>query len=168
MAVLREHHLVLGRLVHEYDGTLERFTGDGIMVFFNDPVPSDDFAERAVRMSVGIRDQVRALAQTWGRRGHDLALGIGIAQGYATLGQIGFEGRSDYAAIGSVTNLAARLCSEAGAWQVLVTDRVLSGTEHVAVPELVGDLRFKGFTRTVRVFDIQALHDETEDEEVAT
>jgi adenylate cyclase len=167
MAVLREYHLVLGRLVHEYDGTLERFTGDGIMVFFNDPVPSEDFAERAVRMSVCMRDEVRRLAQTWARRGHDLALGIGIAQGYATLGQIGFEGRSDYAAIGSVTNLAARLCSEAAGWQILVTDRVLSGTEHVAVPELVGDLRFKGFSRTVRVFDIQALHDQTEDEEVA-
>jgi class 3 adenylate cyclase len=107
---------------------------------------------------------VHELAQTWSRRGHDLALGIGIAQGYATLGQIGFEGRSDYAAIGSVTNLAARLCSEAGPWQVLATDRVLSGTEHVAVPEVVGDLLFKGFSRPVRVVEIQALHDETEEE----
>jgi adenylate cyclase len=163
MAVLAEYHHVLGGLVHAYDGTLERFTGDGIMVFFNDPVPCENPAERAVRMSVAMREQVRELAQTWTRRGFDLGLGIGIAQGYATLGRIGFEGRSDYAAIGSVTNLAARLCAEAEPWQVLVTERVLAATEQFAVPELVGDLQLKGFSRSVRVFDIKAL----ESEEVA-
>jgi adenylate cyclase len=159
MGVLREYHAVIGAFVHEYKGTLERFTGDGIMAFFNDPVPQDDAAERAVRMSIGIRDEVRELAERWLRRGHDLALGIGIAQDFATLGRIGFEGRFDYAAIGSVTNLAARLCSDAGPWQVLVTDRVLAATEHVCVAETVGDVAPKGFSRTVRVHNISALVD---------
>ncbi len=157
MGVLREYHAAIGAFVHEYKGTLERFTGDGIMAFFNDPVPQDDAAERAVRMSIGIRDAVRELAARWPRRGHDLALGIGIAQDYATLGRIGFEGRFDYAAIGSVTNLAARLCSDAGPWQVLVTDRVLAATEHVSVSEMVGDMQPKGFSRSVRVHNITAL-----------
>ena len=159
MGVLREYHAAIGAFVHEYKGTLERFTGDGIMAFFNDPVPQDDAAERAVRMSIGIRDAVRELAARWFRRGHDLALGIGIAQDFATLGRIGFEGRFDYAAIGSVTNLAARLCSDAGPWQVLVTDRVLARTEHVAIAEPVGDMQPKGFSRTVRVHNISALKD---------
>ena len=159
MGVLREYHAAIGAFVHEYKGTLERFTGDGIMAFFNDPVPQDDAAERAVRMSIGIRDDVRELAERWLRRGHDLALGIGIAQDFATLGRIGFEGRFDYAAIGSVTNLAARLCSDAGPWQVLVTDRVLAATEHVCVAEMVGDVAPKGFSRTVRVHNISALVD---------
>jgi adenylate cyclase len=159
MGVLREYHAVIGAFIHEYKGTLERFTGDGIMAFFNDPVPQDDAAERAVRMSIGIRDEVRELAERWLRRGHDLALGIGIAQDFATLGRIGFEGRFDYAAIGSVTNLAARLCSDAGPWQVLVTDRVLAATEHVCVAETVGDVAPKGFSRTVRVHNISALVD---------
>ena len=157
MGVLREYHAAIGAFVHEYKGTLERFTGDGIMAFFNDPVPQDDAAERAVRMSIGIRDAVRELAARWSRRGHDLALGIGIAQDFATLGRIGFENRFDYAAIGSVTNLSARLCSDAGAWQVLVTDRVLAAAEHMCVAEMVGDIAPKGFSRTVRVHNISAL-----------
>jgi class 3 adenylate cyclase len=159
MGVLREYHQAIGTLIHAYEGTLERFTGDGIMAFFNDPVPQDDAAERAVRMSIGIRDAVRELAERWFRRGHDLALGIGIAQDFATLGRIGFENRFDYAAIGSVTNLAARLCSDADAWQILVTDRVLAHTEHVAVAELIGDIQPKGFSRPVRVHNINALND---------
>lgn len=157
MGVLSEYHRAIGALVHAHEGTLERFTGDGIMVFFNDPVPCDDAAERAVRMALGIRDTVQRLASQWRRAGHDLALGIGIAQGFATLGRIGFEGRFDYAAIGSVTNLAARLCAEAGPWQVLVTDRVLAATEHVSISELVGDLHPKGFSRSVRVHNVSAL-----------
>jgi adenylate cyclase len=157
MGVLGEYHHAIGSLVHAYEGTLERFTGDGIMVFFNDPVPCDDAAERAVRMALEIRDAVRDLAAGWHRKGFDLAVGIGIAQNYATLGRIGFEGRFDYAAIGSVTNLAARLCSDAGPWQVLVTDRVLAATEHVAVAEMVGDVAPKGFSRSVRVHNISAL-----------
>ena len=147
MGVLGEYHRAIGALVHAYEGTLERFTGDGIMVFFNDPIPCDDAAERAVRMALDIRDAVSELAARWRRNGHDLALGIGIAQGFATLGRIGFEGRFDYAAIGSVTNLAARLCSDAGPWQVLVTDRVLAATEHISVSEMVGDMQPKGFSR---------------------
>ena len=108
MAVLGEYHAALGELVHRYEGTLERFTGDGLMVFFNDPLPCPDAPERAVRMAVAMRDRVAALAEGWRRMGHDLGFGVGIAQGYATLGRIGFEGRFDYAAIGTVTNLAAR------------------------------------------------------------
>ena len=159
MGVLREYHQVIGTLVHEYGGTLERFTGDGVMVFFNDPIECDDPSERAVRMALDIRDAVKGLAARWLRNGHDLALGIGIAQSFATLGRIGFEGRFDYAAIGSVTNLAARLCSDAGPWQVLVTDRVLAPIEHIAVSEMVGDVQPKGFSRSVRVHNINALDD---------
>ena len=155
MGVLAEYHEAMGALIHRIQGTLERFTGDGIMVFFNDPIPCDDAAERAVRMALGIRDAVSELAAGWRRRGHDLALGIGIAQGFATLGRIGFEGRFDYAAIGSVTNLAARLCSDAGPWQVLVTDRVFSRRRaRCAIADVVGDVQPKGFSRTVRVHNI--------------
>jgi adenylate cyclase len=157
MGVLHEYHTAIGTLVHAYEGTLERFTGDGIMVFFNDPITCDDPAERAVRMALELRDAVKEISAQWLRRGHDLPVGIGIAQGFATLGRIGFEGRFDYAAIGSVTNLAARLCSDAGPWQVLVTDRVLAGAEHVAVAETIGDVQPKGFSRSVRVHNITAL-----------
>jgi adenylate cyclase len=157
MGVLAEYHHAIGELVHAYGGTLERFTGDGIMVFFNDPIQCDDPAERAVRMALEIRDAVRDHAGRWRRYGFDLSLGIGIAQGFATLGRIGFEGRFDYAAIGSVTNLAARLCSDAGPWEVRVTDRVLAATEHVAIAEEVGDVAPKGFSRKVRVHNISAL-----------
>jgi class 3 adenylate cyclase len=111
-------------------------------------------------MAIEIRDAVRELAARWLRNGHDLALGIGIAQGFATLGRIGFEDRFDYSAIGSVTNLAARLCSDAQAWQVLVTDRVLASIEHLAVSEFVGDLQPKGFSRSVRVHNVSALQHE--------
>lgn len=157
MGVLAEYHGAMGALIHHYEATLERFTGDGMMAFFNDPVPIDDPAERAVRMSLGIRDAVNELAAHWRRKGHDLALGLGIAQGYATLGRIGFEGRFDYSAIGSVTNLSARLCAEAGPWQVLVTDRVLAATEHIVDSEVVGDVNPKGFSRSVRVHNITGL-----------
>lgn len=166
MEVLGEYHRTMGALVHRYEGTLERFTGDGIMVFFNDPVPCDDAAERAVRMSLAIRDAVRDLAARWQRIGHDLAVGLGIAQGYATLGRIGFEGRFDYAAIGSVTNLSARLCGEAGPWQVLATDRVLAGVEHLSCgSEPVGDLKLKGFSRIVRVHNIIHIEEPSHGEE---
>jgi class 3 adenylate cyclase/CheY-like chemotaxis protein len=156
MHVLGEYHLALGARIDEHGGTLERFTGDGVMVFFNDPVPVADPAAAAVSMSLAVRDDVRRLASGWSRRGHELALGIGIAQGFATLGRIGYPGRSDYAAIGSVTNLAARLCSDAGHWQVLVTDRVLAQVEERVAAELVGDVQPKGFSRPVRVHDVLA------------
>ena len=159
MTVLAECHQAIGALVHRYEGTLERFTGDGVMVFFNDPIPCDDAAERAVRMSLAIRDAVRELSTRWRRHGHDLALGIGVSQGHATLGQIGFQGRFDYSAIGSVTNLASRLCGAAGPWQVLVTDRVFSAIEDIAMSEMVGDMQPKGFSRSVRVHNIISIND---------
>ncbi len=160
MGVLAEYHEALGELIYRFEGTLERFTGDGLMVFFNDPLPIDDPAERAVMMAVAMRDRVAELAAGWSRRGNDLGFGIGIAQGFATLGRIGFEGRFDYAAIGSVTNLAARLCAEAGPSQILVAQRVFSATEEVAFGEAVGELDLKGFSRPVRTFAVTGI-DET-------
>jgi adenylate cyclase len=157
MAVLREYHLALGELIHRFEGTLERFTGDGLMVFFNDPLPCEDAADRAVAMAVAMRGRVRDLATAWTARGHDLAFSIGIAQGFATLGRIGFEGRFDYAAIGSVTNLAARLCAEAAPWQVYVTQRVQSAVGGLAVTDPVGDLSLRGFSRPVSVFSVRGL-----------
>jgi len=157
MGVLSEYHAAIGSLVYAHGGTLERFTGDGVMVFFNDPIPCDGPVERAVRLGLGLRDAVGDLAARWRRAGHDLALGVGIAQGYATLGRIGYEGRFDYAAIGSVTNLAARLCSDASGWQVLVTDRVLAAVEGLVESVPIGEVQPKGFSRRTRVHDITAL-----------
>ena len=154
MGVLREYHAALGELIFRYEGTLERFTGDGLMVFFNDPIPLDRPAQRAVEMALAMRDRVGTLAEGWSRVGHDLGFGVGIAQGFATLGRIGYEGRFDYAAIGSVTNLAARLCAEAGAGQVLVSQRVFSAVDDVAVGESVGALELRGFSRPVRAFGV--------------
>jgi class 3 adenylate cyclase len=165
MHVLGEYHSALGELIHRFEGTLERFTGDGLMVFFNDPMTCEDAAERAVTMAVAMRDRVTELAAGWHGRGHDLALGIGIAQGFATLGRIGFEGRFDYAAIGSVTNLAARLCGEALAWQILVAQRVYSATEGLAVGESVGALELRGFSRPIRVFDVTGIDESRADRE---
>lgn len=156
MGVLGEYHEVVGRQVHENGGTLERFTGDGIMVFFNDPVTCHDPAERAVRMALQIDERVQKLAATWLRQGYHLTHRSGVAQGYATLGRIGFEGRFDYAAIGSVTNLAARLCQDAGDWEVRVTDRVLAVLEGRVESVPVGDVRPKGFSRTVRVHTVSS------------
>jgi adenylate cyclase len=157
MDVLRQYHAALGDLIFRFEGTLERFAGDGLMVFFNDPVPCTDAPSRAVRMADAMRARVRDLAEGWTRRGYDLAFAAGIAQGYATLGRIGFEGRSDYAAIGSVTNLAARLCAEAKPWQILVTRRMTAEAEDVAVSEPVGELTLRGFTRPVPAFNVRGV-----------
>ncbi len=127
------------------------------MVFFNDPVRCDDGPLRAVRMAVAMRTRVMGLAESWARRGHDLGFGIGIAQGYATLGKIGFEGRHDYAAIGSVTNLAARLCADAEPWQILTTERVFSAAGPSVVGEDAGDRQVKGFSRPVHAFSVKGL-----------
>ena len=154
MAVLGEYHAALGELIFRYQGTLERFTGDGLMVFFNDPIPLERPAQHAVEMALAMRDRVRTLVEGWSRLGHDLGFGVGIAQGFATLGRIGYEGRFDYAAIGSVTNLAARLCAEAGAGQVLVSQRVFSAVDDVAVGESVGSLDLRGFSRSIRAFGV--------------
>ena len=157
MGVLREYHTALGELIFRYEGTLERFTGDGLMVFFNDPIPLDDPTQRAVEMALAMRDRVATLIEGWSRLGHDLGFGVGIAQGFATLGRIGYEGRFDYAAIGTVTNLAARLCGEADAGQVLVSQRVFSAVEDLAVGEAVGALELKGFSRPIRAFGVSRM-----------
>jgi len=158
MGVLREYHTVLGKTIFEFEGTLERFTGDGLMVFFNDPVPCDDPALRAVRMVVAMRERVGELVQEWQRKGHDLDLGIGVAQGYATLGRIGFEGRFDYAAIGTVTNLAARLCDRAEGGQILISQRVFAETEDAVHAEPFTEIELKGL-KPVGVFNVVGLKD---------
>jgi adenylate cyclase len=157
MGVLREYHTALGELIFRYEGTLERFTGDGLMVFFNDPIPLDDPAHRAVEMALAMRDRVATLVASWSRLGHDLGFAVGIAQGFATLGRIGYEGRFDYAAIGTVTNLAARLCGEADAGQVLVSQRVFSAVDEVFVGHSVGALKLKGFSRPIRAFEVSRM-----------
>jgi class 3 adenylate cyclase len=157
MAVLGEYHAALGELIFTYEGTLERFTGDGLMVFFNDPIPLDKPARRAVEMALAMRDRVWTLVEGWSRIGHDLGFGVGIAQGFATLGRIGYEGRFDYAAIGSVTNLAARLCGEAAAGQVLVSQRVFTAVEDVALGESVGPLKLRGFSRPIRAYGVSQM-----------
>jgi len=157
MNVLQEYHAEMGRLIVEREGTLERFTGDGMMVFFNDPVPVENPAERALRMAVAMRERVQALSRAWRKQGWDLALGVGIAQGYATIGAIGFEGRRDYGAIGTVTNMAARLCGEAKGGQIFVSSRVVAAVEGIVVAEEVGPLSLKGLLRPIPTFNVLGL-----------
>jgi adenylate cyclase len=154
MAVLGEYHAALGDIVYRFDGTLERFIGDGLMVIFNDPLPCTDAPERAVRMALAMRGRVAELGEGWSRHGYDLDFGVGIAQGHATLGRIGFEGRADYTAIGSVTNLAARLCAEAGGRQILVSQRVFAAIEDIVVADSVGELALRGFARPARAYNV--------------
>jgi adenylate cyclase len=155
MGVLAEYHATMGRLILEHEGTLERFTGDGIMVFFNDPVPIADPARRAAHMALAMQREVALLASGWKKRGYELAMGVGIAQGFATLGGIGFEGRIDYGAIGTVTNLAARLCGEAHGGEVLVAQRVMGMLEGSFEAEPAGELTLKGFQRPVQAFRLR-------------
>jgi class 3 adenylate cyclase len=157
MGVLREYHAEMGRLILEHDGTLERFTGDGMMIFFNDPVPVPDAPARAIRMAVAMRERVDELLVKWRKRGYDLDFGIGIAQGYATIGAIGFEGRMDYGAIGTVTNMAARLCGEAKPRQILISQRVLGNVENLVDVEELGGLALKGFSKPVPAFNVLRL-----------
>jgi adenylate cyclase len=157
MIVLAQFHEAVGDLVHRFEGTLERFTGDGVVVFFNDPIPCDDAPQRAMRMAVAIRSRVAQLAEGWRRQGYGIELGIGIAQGHATLGRIGFEGRSDYAAIGSVTNLAARLCAEAAPGQILISQRVHSATEDMVTADAIGELTLRGFSRPMAAYNVVGL-----------
>jgi adenylate cyclase len=154
MDILHEYHAAMGKLILEYDGTLEHFAGDGMMIFFNDPVPIDDASARAVRMSVAMRLQVKELTVKWRKLGHDLDFGVGIAQGYAAIGAIGFEGRWEYGAIGSVPNLASRLCGEAKPGEILVSQPLLSGVEECFEVESVGELTLKGFHRPVAAYKI--------------
>jgi class 3 adenylate cyclase len=159
MAVLREYHAAMGTLILAHEGTLERFTGDGMMVFFNDPVVIQNPSERAVRMAVAMRERVAELAKGWRKLGHELDFGIGIAQGYATIGAIGFEGRWDYGAIGSVTNLAARLCGEAQPGQVLIHRRVYAAVEDLIDAKAAGELTLKGFSRPIATYEVIALRE---------
>jgi len=157
MGVLREYHAEMGKLILEHEGTLERFTGDGMMVFFNDPVPVPNPAERAIRMALAMRERVKELIVRWRKLGYELDFGVGIAQGYATIGGIGFEGRWDYGAIGTVTNLASRLCGEAKPSQILVSQRLLGIVEELVEVEAVGELILKGFHRPVTAHNILGL-----------
>jgi adenylate cyclase len=155
--ILGEYHAALGDLISRFEGTLERFTGDGLVVFFNDPIPCDDAPLRSVRMALAMRQRVQELADGWQRRGHKLAFGVGIAQGYATLGRIGFADRFDYASIGSVTNMAARLCAEAAPWQMLISQRVKAAAEDLVVSRFVGELSLRGFLQPVPAFEVSGL-----------
>lgn len=154
MSVLRDYHAALGELVFAYEGTLEHFAGDGLMVFFNDPPPCADAPERAVRMALQMRDRVDELATHWHRQGHDLGFGVGIAQGYATLGRVGFEGRWDYAAIGTVTNVAARLCAAAASRQVLISPRVRAGLDESFETHSLGPMELRGISRPLEVYEV--------------
>ena len=157
MGVLREYHAEMGRLILEHEGTLERFAGDGMMIFFNDPVPVPDAPARAVRMAVAMRQRVDELLVRWRKRGYDLDFGVGVAQGYATIGAIGFEGRLDYGAIGTVTNLAARLCGEAKPGQILISQRVYGAVEDSVDVEELGGLTLRGFSKPVPAFNVLRL-----------
>ncbi len=156
MDVLRAYHAAIGALVHQYEGTVERFAGDGVMILFNDPLPCPDHALRAVKMAIEIRERIQALVEGWRRHGHELGFGIGVAQGYATLGRIGFEGRYDYAAIGTVVNLASRLCDAAKDGQILINEPVLAATGKIAPAEPLGELVLKGLHNPVSAYNVIA------------
>jgi class 3 adenylate cyclase len=157
MSVLREYHTEMGKLILEHEGTLEHFAGDGIMVFFNDPIAVPNPAERAIRMALAMRERVSELTKKWRSLGYKLGFGVGIAHGYATIGAIGFEGRQEYGAIGPVSNLASRLCDEAKSGQILVSQRVLGMLNELVEGESVGDLDLKGFHRAISAHNILKL-----------
>src|SRR5206468_3575238 len=154
MAFLRDYHAALGPIVARFEGTLDHYSGDGVMVFFNDPLPTPEPAKRAIEMAVAMREAAQQVLKVWHRRGHDLGFGIGISQGYATLGQIGFAERMDYTAIGTVPNLAARLCAEAQDGQILISARVAIAVEDSAALEEIGDLSLKGLSQAVAVYNV--------------
>jgi adenylate cyclase len=157
IAVLREYHAAVGDIVMQYEGTLERFVGDGVLVLFNDPVPQRDHTERAVRMSLRMRECIQILAEGWRKRGHDLGFGVSVARGHATLGSVGFEHRLEYSVIGTVPNLACRLCSEARPGQILLTQRVLACMRDTIEAVPIGNLQLKGFQKPVPAFELVAL-----------
>ncbi len=159
MSVLNEYHAALGRLIFEYEATLKDIVGDGMLIFFNDPLPCPDPAARAVRMAVAMRERVAELGRGWGKRGYELGFGVGITHGYATLGRIGFEGRSDYGAVGTVVNLASRLSGEAKSGQILLSQRVHAMVEDLVDAELVGELSIKGLARPITVYNVLALRE---------
>jgi class 3 adenylate cyclase len=157
MAMLREYHATLGGLTNKYEGTVERFTGDGLMVWFNDPLPCPDPCERAARMAIEMHKCVDGVLDRWRKYGHELGLGVGIARGYATMGRIGFEERFDYAAVGTVVNLAARLCGQAEGGQILVDSKVYEAIEALADTEPAGELSLKGVQRPLKAFNVKAM-----------
>jgi len=157
MGVLGEYHAAAGPLVYKYEGTLERFLGDGMMVLFNDPLPCPDAPQRAARMAIEMRDAVAALAPAWRRKGHVLGFGVGLAQGYATMGTIGFEDRFEYTAIGAVVNLAARLCADAGDGQILTSSRLAAAVSDIVEIEELGERTLRGMSRPVAVVNLRAL-----------
>lgn len=161
MEVLRAYHAALGPLIHRHEATLERFLGDGLMIFFNDPLPCPDAPQRAISLALEMRDTMRGLSEAWSRRGHRIGFGVGIAQGYATLGRIGYEGRSDYSAIGTVSNVASRLCGEAQDGQILVTQRIAAAIEGHAQCEALGEFALKGLARPLAVFNVTGLRADT-------
>lgn len=154
MALLRSYHSEMGRLAFDFGGTVEHFVADGLMVYFNDPVPCENHVEKAVYLSLAMRDRVKELRVGWLRQGYDLDLGIGLAAGYAAVGNIGFEGQMDYGAVGNVTNLASRLCGAAKGGQILTDQKTIAAIENVAETESVGELHLKGLVRPVRAFNI--------------
>ena len=158
LGVLAEYHAMMGRAIVEHAGTLEHFAGDGMMVFFNDPAPPPDHVERAVRMAVAMRERFEPLALGWRKRGFELNLGVGVASGYATLGRIGYEGRYDYGAIGTVVNLASRLSSEARGGQILLAQPAYAMVEELVDVETVGELALKGFGRPMPAVNVVAIH----------
>ena len=160
MAVLRDYHENLGELIFRYEGTLERFLGDGIMIVFNDPIPCVDHTERAVRLALDMRERVNALGTQWRRKGHELGFGIGIATGFATVGQIGFQERREYTAIGSVINLASRLCDEAGTGQIVIPARVLDSVDQSVKVKALGELTLKGFDKPLAAYDVLSWHNQ--------
>jgi adenylate cyclase len=155
--VLRAYHECLGALIHKFEGTLERYAGEGLTVLFNDPLPCPNPSEQAVRMAIEMRDAVGSLMESWRKHGYELGFAIGIANGYATLGRIGFEGRFDYAAIGTVVNLAERLSEEAQAGEILVDAKVQAAIEGIAHAESAGELLLESFQRPVRAFSVAAM-----------
>ena len=154
MALLREYHASIGGIINKYGGTLERYAGDGVMVVFNDPIPVDNPALQAVLMAIEMRSAIGTLTEKWRKLGHDIGFGIGIAHGFATLGTIGFEGRFDYAAIGTVSNVASRLCDEAKSGQILISPRVLMAVEKDIAVESVGDFSLKGIRRPLTAYNV--------------
>lgn len=154
--LLGEYHRMMGEAIIEHGGTLEHFAGDGVMIYFNDPVPQEDHVERAVRMAVAMREQFAPMSAEWHKRGYELGFGVGIAVGYATLGRIGFEGRYDYGAIGNVVILASRLSSQAAANQILLSQRAAGMVEDVVEVESVGELEIKGLSRPVSASNVLA------------
>jgi adenylate cyclase len=154
MALLREYHAAIGEIINTYGGTLERYAGDGVMEVFNDPIPVDNPALQAVQMALEMRTAIGALTGKWRRLGHEIGFGIGVAHGFATLGTIGFEGRFDYAAIGTVSNVASRLCDEAKPGQILISPRVLMAVEDAVTVEPVGDFTLKGISRPVAAYNV--------------